>query len=142
VINATPEAVYAVLRDYEQHHPRILPQQNFSDLRVEEGGQGAGTVFRVRSRVMGTERAFHMRVTEPEPGRVLVERDIPTDLVTTFTVTPLNEGQQARVTIATEWEASRGLVGLIERVATPRMLRQIYEAELALLEAYMVNRGS
>ena len=46
IIPAVPEKVYAVLRDYQNQHPRILPEQYFVDFKLEQGGQGAGTVFR------------------------------------------------------------------------------------------------
>ena len=38
-------AVYALLADYRDGHPRILPPA-FSDLTVLRGGTGAGTVIR------------------------------------------------------------------------------------------------
>jgi hypothetical protein len=47
VIPARPEAIYAVLADYREAHPAILPKPYFTELKVEEGGQGAGTVIHV-----------------------------------------------------------------------------------------------
>lgn len=38
-----------------------------------------------------------MTVTEPQPGSVLVERDENTDLVTTFTVKPVDTAVAAAV---------------------------------------------
>lgn len=139
VIQAKPEDAYAILRDYHDKHPMILPD-NFLELQVEEGGQGAGTVFRMRSRMLGVERAFHMRVSEPEPGRVLVERDMLSDLVTTFTVTPVNGGQAARVSFATEMAASPGIQGLIERLLVPSAMRRIYEKELRKMASVVAER--
>ena len=49
-IDAAPKRVYNVIADYCNGHPRILPKQ-FSDLVVERGGFGAGTVIRFRMRV-------------------------------------------------------------------------------------------
>lgn len=140
VINARPEEVYTVLADYHNHHPHILPTQYFSNLQVEEGGMGAGTVFRLRAHLMNTQRDFHMRVTEPESGRVLVETDMLSDLVTTFGLTPVNNGQQTEVKIATDWASSPGLIGLIERLVTPRAMRQIYLIELDQLANYLKNK--
>jgi len=137
VINTRPEAVYEILADYHNHHPHILPTQYFSNLQIEEGGKGAGTVFRLRSHLMNTQRDFHMRVTEPEPGRVLVEKDMLSDLVTTFRFTPVNNGQQTEVKITTDWTSSPGLMGLIERLVTPRAMRQIYTTELEQLANYL-----
>lgn len=133
VIDAKPEEVYAILSDYRNKHPLILPRDHFRGLEVEEGGQGAGTVFRVRSRSLGVERALHMRVSEPEQGRVLVETDMLSNLVTTFTVTPVSEGRQARLSIATEMDASPGIMGLIERLLVPSALHTVYGKELRQL---------
>lgn len=81
---------------------------------VEEGGMGAGTVIRVRSRAFGMERTYHIVVSEPEPGRVLVEMDKEAGLVTTFTVTPLEDGWRSRVVIASARAAKGGLAGAVE----------------------------
>ncbi len=137
VIDARLEDVYAVLVDYRTGHPNVLPRQYFTRLAVESGGSGAGTVFNVRIRVYGVERRYHMVVTEPQPGRVLVETDTETGLVTKFTLTPVDGGRQTRVQIATEWDASPGFGGLMERLLTPITLRAIYEAQLAQMAAYL-----
>ena len=134
-INADAAQVYAILADYRNHHPHILPASYFTGLEVLEGGQGAGTLFRATLRVMGKETSFRMRVTEPEPGRVLAESDLDTDLVTTFTVVPQPNGQSG-VTIATRWQGKPGLAGLLERLTTPALLRRIYQEELRQLEEY------
>lgn len=139
-IEARLKEVYAVVADYRAGHPAILPKGNFRDLVVEEGGYGAGTVIRFVSRVLGIERAFHQRVSEPEPGRVLVEQDIDGPLATRWTFTPLEGGQRVRVAIATETEASRGLQGLIERTLVPRALMAVYHKELCQLAA-VVRQG-
>lgn len=136
LIAAPADVVYGILSDYHQHHPRILPKQYFSDLEVEEGGQGAGTTFRVRTHALGTERAYYMRVTEPEPGHVLAETDIDSGLVTTFTVTPAQSDTHARVRIATDWETSPGLAGIVEKFLTPVIMRRIYMKELRQLDEY------
>lgn len=133
VIDGPADRVYGYLADYRQHHPRILPA-NFSDLVVERGGVGAGTVFRFRSTAGGRTRDFHMEVSEPQPGRVLVERDLDSSLITTFTVTP--EGERCRVRIETRWQGAGGIGGLFERLFAPRVLRRIYADELERLNAY------
>jgi hypothetical protein len=43
---------------------------------VERGGVGAGTVIRFRLRVFRRTRDFRAEITEPTPGRVLVETDL------------------------------------------------------------------
>jgi hypothetical protein len=75
IIGAPPETIYAILADYREGHPSILPQPYFKSLTVEEGGVGANTVLRVAMEVYGDKREFRLRVTEPEPGRVLMEED-------------------------------------------------------------------
>ncbi len=53
-IPAPAAAVYALLADYRDGHPRILPPA-FSDLTVLQGGIGAGTDHSVRPQVRWTE---------------------------------------------------------------------------------------
>ena len=71
-----------------------------------------------------------MKVSEPEPGRVLQEEDAATGVLTTFTVDALND-TQARVTIATTARSSSGLKGWLEKMTTPGIMRRIYRQELA-----------
>lgn len=133
IIDATPEAVYALLSDYKEGHPLILPPQHFGPLTVEKGGQGAGTVMNVEIRAFGNKTTYHLIVSEPEPGRVLVEKDIEQDVTTTFTVDPVNDGRQANVTIGTEFVTAKGLAGVMEKLMTPPVMRMIYKKELRQL---------
>ena len=131
VINAPAKQVYAILADYHDGHPRILPRQYFPFLEVERGGVGAGTVLRFQMRAPGMTRTFHADVTEPEPGRVLMESNrLDTDpsskSMTTFTVDPINDEQQAQVTISTALSVSNWLEGLF----TTMFLRRVYAQEL------------
>ncbi len=142
VIDARPEEVYLILVDYRDGHPQILPREHFRDLSIEAGGRGTGTIIRFRVRIGTVERSYRMLVSEPEPGRVLVEADIESSLTTTFTVTPVNNDRQTRVQIATEWEASSGLIGLLEQVLTPPMLRRVYYKELRQLAAVVHSKGN
>jgi hypothetical protein len=48
---------------------------SFASLEVLLGGSGAGTVFRLGMNVMGARSSIEMTVTEPDPGRVIRERD-------------------------------------------------------------------
>jgi len=64
--------VYRLIADFDRHHPQFL-RPAFSDLQVEEGGVGAGTVHSFRMTAGGRTRSFRMRVEEPDPGRVLTE---------------------------------------------------------------------
>jgi Polyketide cyclase / dehydrase and lipid transport len=129
-INAPVERVYAILADYRQGHPSILPRPPFVALEVEQGGHGAGTVVRCSMRVMCRTRTFRASISEPESGRVLVETDLAMKAVTTFTVDPLEDGRRSRVTITTDLKAPDGLLGRLERALTARYLRPVYLREL------------
>lgn len=131
-VAASPATVYAILRDYERHHPAILPKPEFEALHVEEGGVGEGTRIRVEMRVMGARTTLRMRVDEPEPGRVLRETEEGTGVVTTFTVDAHAGG--TRVEIATIWPRRPGLRGWLDARIVPRVARKLYERELALLD--------
>ncbi len=133
VMAAPPERVYRCIADYREHHARFLPPA-FSDLVVEQGGVGAGTIIRFNMKVGGRVRAGRMRVEEPEPGRVLTESDPGSSLVTTFTVDPYEGG--SRVRIEPRWLGSGGVGGWFERVFAPRLLRPIFVDELERLDVY------
>jgi len=134
-IKASTKQVYAILADYHGGHPYVLPKRYFSDLQVEQGGIGAGTIIRFQMHVLGKAQAFRAAITEPEPGRLLVETNLPSGAVTTFTVDPRTEGQHTQVTITTEMETREGLLGLMGRFLTTVTLRRIYAQELGLLAA-------
>lgn len=139
-VNAPPERVYGIIADYRVGHPAILPKQ-FTSLVVEAGGVGAGTVIRCEMRVLGGKQMFRAAVTEPEPGRVLVETIIEGDpLVTTFTVDPTEDGRACDVTIASVIDKKPGVRGFIERFLSPRILAPMYREELRLLNGYAARR--
>jgi hypothetical protein len=137
MIPAPPAAVYRLLANYQTEHPRILPKPYFASLTVEEGGIGAGTVYRAEMHVLGAKQTLHMTVSEPEPGRVLMESDPAAGIVTTFTITPLMDGTISALTIATVWQTPPGLRGLGQRLMTPPITRRIYHKELDLIVAYL-----
>jgi uncharacterized protein YndB with AHSA1/START domain len=135
-IDAPAERVYGYLADMHQH-PHFLPPE-FSDFQVEEGGVGAGTVTRFAVTAGGRTRNYRMRVTEPEPGRTLVESDASSSLVTTFNVEP--EGGKSLVRISTSWDGASGIGGFFERTFAPKAMRKIYLDELDRLNAYAQGR--
>jgi hypothetical protein len=143
LIKAPTEQVYAILADYHDGHPHILPKPYFSSLEVEQGGIGAGTLIRVQMRVLGKTQTFRAVITEPEPGRVLVETILTSGIVTTFTVHPVEEGQhpRAQARITTELKPRGGVPGLLERFLTTLLLRRIYTQELKLLAALAEGRS-
>lgn len=134
VLDAPAPAVYAVIADYRVGHPSILPTRAFHDLTVEEGGVGAGTVIRFAVRMMGVDRWMRARITEPEPGRVLVESGLDgNDTVTTFTVDAVDGGRRAAVRFDTVW-TERGVAGWVQKLVAPPLMRKLYAEEQANLE--------
>jgi hypothetical protein len=133
VIDAPAERVYGIVADYRVGHPRILPPP-FGRMEVERGGYGAGTLIRCEMKVMGRMQSFRAEISEPEPGRVLAERNLDGSFVTTFIAEPL-DGGRTRATIRTEMlRPRRGVLGAAERFFTRRFLLPIYRKELRLLE--------
>lgn len=135
-LSAPPSAVYALLSDYQKGHPAILPKA-FTQITVLQGGQGAGTVVRADMRTMGQNSTFHLTVTEPEPGRVLVEEDAEAGVHTTFTVEPLDGGTRSRVTIASIMRGPRGPLAWLQGPMMANYTRKLYREELAKLDAYV-----
>jgi uncharacterized protein YndB with AHSA1/START domain len=131
-IDAPADAVYGYLADMNQH-PRFLPPA-FSDFQVEEGGVGAGTVTSFMITAGGRKRAYRMRITEPAPGRTLVESDTNSSLVTTFNVEP--QDSRSLVRISTSWDGAAGIGGFFERTFAPRALRRMFLDELERLNTY------
>jgi hypothetical protein len=130
VIPARRERVYSLIANYHDGHPRILPKQ-FSHLTVEQGGVGAGTIIRFQMSLLGKKQDFRAAITEPEPGRVLVETDLGQNgAVTTFTVDPGTAPADSHVTIATELSVRAGILGKFERLCASALLRSIFTKEL------------
>ena len=138
-IGAPAPAVHRLVADFRNHHHRFLPPQ-FHDYHVEQGGYGAGTVLSFTSTLGGRPRAMRLKVEEPVPGRVLVERDLLSPMVTTTTVEP--DGDGSRVRLETVWTASAGLLGALERLVAPAMMRRMYEDELSRLDRYAREQAS
>ena len=138
-IPAPAAAVYELLADYRNGHPRILPPA-FSNFSVLDGGVGAGTVIRFTLNVGGRPEEIEARVDEPEPGRVLTETYPKKGAVTRFTVIP--SASQSHLQIETTWEAAPGIAGLIERQVAPRLFRKLYAEELDLIERWAIERAS
>ena len=133
-VEAPAHIVYNVLADYN-HHRRILPPKFFPGLDIVEGGVGAGTRFTLHAMSFGGKTQMHMAVTEPEPGAVLVEQDVNTGLVTTFTVKPISPSE-SQVCFETVWQPQPGLKGLIDRYTTPFFMRMVYRQEQKILNEY------
>ena len=133
-LNAPPRRVYDTIANYRTGHPRILPKE-FSGLTVEQGGVGDGTVIRYQITVYGRTETIRAVITEPEPGRVLMERNIAgNDACSTFVIEPGATARESIATIQTEISVRRGLAGTIEGFLIKRALARLYEEELRLLE--------
>jgi len=139
-IAAPAEAVYRVFADYREAHPRILPPSFFVGLTVEEGGYGAGTTVLVRGRFAGRTRAMRGHVTEPEPGRLLVETYPAERVVTSFRVVPEPGGEASMVTISSVFPRRWGPVGWLEQRIVRRLLDRVYAEELDRVSAYLAGR--
>jgi hypothetical protein len=134
LIEARASRVYAILADYRHGHPQILPEKYFRSMDIEEGGIGAGTTLLLEMRALGRTRFMRLMVSEPAPGRLLVERDVETGAATTFLVEA--GGPFTRVTITTELKSRGGPLGWLERWFTSALLRRVYSRELKLLAEY------
>ena len=139
-IAAPAPLAYSIIADYRDGHPHILPRPPFVSLDVDEGGTGAGTVIRFKMRMLGATREMRAAVTEPEPGRVLVESDAAGAVVTTFTVDPVADGR-SRVTIATDMRVRGGPLGWLQRRLITRLLRPVYVREIEQLGQFAATRA-
>ncbi|GCE10992.1 SRPBCC family protein [Tengunoibacter tsumagoiensis] len=134
LIPASVEKVYAFMIDYQAGHPTILPRQ-FGPIVIEKGGIGAGTIFRSSFKTFGRELPIHMEVSEPEPGRVFIEKslDATSSLQTFFIFEPASKGNATQLTISTEQEGHAGPLGWLEKKVIPPLLKRVYQQELKLI---------
>jgi hypothetical protein len=135
IIHAPGDQLYRIIADYRSTHPLILPKGYFLSLQVEEGGYGAGTIISFTMRILGRTQIFRSLITEPEPGRMLVETDVRSGTATSFQVMPSGAPSAARVTISTELKGR----SRIEMLLAKPMLQRIYRQELELLARLAEN---
>ena len=138
-ITARTEAVHAVIADYHDGHRRIVPPRVFKWLAVENGGLGAGTEIRFAMRVMGSTQISRGIVTEPEPGRVIVETYPETGIVTAFRIEPAGANESV-VTITTDLRLPGGLIGTMKGFFARRLLEPLYVEELQRLADIVEGR--
>ena len=132
VVRAPADVVRAALADYATTRPAVLPEQ-YSEYRVDAGGQGAGT--RVHWRLQATAKRVREQdvvVTEGADGS-LVESDTNSTMVTTWTVVPADAGVST-VRSRTTWTGATGIGGFFERTFAPKGLARIHDALLERLE--------
>jgi hypothetical protein len=137
VMDVPADVVYHCLADYREHHrPGGFLPPVFSDFTIEDGGVGAGTRASWVVNVGGRPRRVSATITEPNPGRTLVET--AQNLQTVFTVEPTDRGTRVRFDTVME---EGGVSGVMTRLFAPRLLRPVYEGELTRLEDYARAHG-
>ena len=136
LIDAPAAQVYGIIADYRNGHPYILPKPYFVGMQVEQGGLGAGTVINFQMKLMGRVERFHSEITEPEPGRLLVETDHGRGSMTTFRVESREDGKKSYVIITTQTNVPDGFAGKIQVWLTARLLQPIYVKELRRLSEF------
>ncbi|KHK98823.1 hypothetical protein LK09_08045 [Microbacterium mangrovi] len=133
VINAPRGTVYDCVADMRLL-ARFLPPP-FYDVRVEQGGVGAGAVVSFKIDFARGTRELQMHVTEPAPGEVLVLTDTNgSGLTTTITVTP--HDAHTLVNITSTFTGETGVAGVVERFVAPRRLHRVYAKQLARIDAH------
>ena len=129
---------YHCLADYREHHrPEGFLPPAFSRFEIQRGGVGAGTEASWTVDLGGgRKRRMSATISEPEPGRRLVETG--PGVVTTFTVAPNRDG--CVVQFDTVFDEP-GLSGVLLRRFIGRMLGPLYADELARLDVYARTHG-
>lgn len=136
-IPAPAQEIYTIIADYQALHPMMLPKEYFLSLAVEQGGFGEGTIINFKMRILGQTQSFRSLITEPEPGRRLVETDIRSQTATSFLVLPTGNGQQSRVNISTELKDRHIVEGFVARM----LLQKVYRKELDNLARLAEDRS-
>ena len=132
LMDVSPDVVYRCIADYEHHHrPEGFLPPTFADMRVIQGGIGAGTVVSWAMDLGGRRQITTATITEPDPGHILVETS--DTVVTNFIVEPAGAGALVRFETVID---EPGLRGVMTRLFATRLLRPVYDDELQRLEAY------
>jgi hypothetical protein len=137
--DASSDTVFGLLADYTTVRPTILAPE-FTDYRVLERGIGAGT--RIGYHLHATKkrvRQVEATVTEPVPGRELLETDDNSSLTVLWAVAPITEGRSA-LTVRVSWQGASGIGGFFERRFAPAGIRRIYRTELDRLQTVLTGR--
>lgn len=130
LIEAEPQTVLQAVADYADVRPKIL-SSHYSDYRVLEGGQGAGTVATWKLQATKS-RVRDVKATVDVAGRTVIEKDANSSMVTNWTVAPAGPGSS--VTVKTSWTGAGGVKGFFEQIFAPLGLRKIQDEVLANLK--------
>ncbi len=133
-VAAPARIAYDLIADYRTGHTQIVPPKVFQNLRVEQGGYGAGTKINFDVHAFGSTTNIRADITEPNPGRVLVETETDEKVVTRFSVDPIGDGNACDVTIDSVFKSRDGVLGKIEQSLAKPFLRRVYKTELERLE--------
>ncbi|KUI10898.1 polyketide cyclase [Mycolicibacterium acapulense] len=130
LIDAAPEAVLSAVADYANVRPRILSPQ-YSDYKVLEGGQGAGTVASWKLQATKS-RVRDVKAEIDVAGHTVIEKDANSSMITNWTVAPAGSGSS--VTVKTSWQGAGGIGGFFEKTFAPLGLRKIQSEVLENLK--------
>jgi Polyketide cyclase / dehydrase and lipid transport len=137
LLNAPADVIYHCIADYREHHrPGGFLPPAFTDFVIDRGGVGAGTELRWVVMLGNQRRPMNAVVTEPDPGRRLVETG--SGVETTFSVEPAESGTLVRFTTQLD---EGGLGGVLTRLFGARLMGPLYADELGRLEAYAQAHG-
>jgi hypothetical protein len=136
LIDAEPETVLAAVADYQAVRPKIL-SPHYSDYRVLEGGQGAGTVATWKLQATKS-RARDVKANVDVAGHTVIEKDANSTMVTNWIVAPAGSGSS--VTVKTSWQGAGGIGGFFEKTFAPLGLRKIQGAVLENLKKEVEGR--
>ena len=121
LIDAEPETVLTAVANYQTVRPKIL-SPHYSEYRVLEGGQGAGTVATWKLQATKS-RVRDVKANVDVAGHTVIEKDANSSMITNWTVAPAGPGSS--VTVKTSWEGAGGVGGFFERTFAPPGLRKI-----------------
>lgn len=138
VINASAAALYDVVADYRVGHNAIVPRPYFSDLVVEEGGYGEGTVISFTITVAGQTVEYRQRASEPEKGRIIQEANLHDSGITQFIFDPI-DNDTTKVTIYIQMEQPTGAFAFLERWINIAFSKRLFKKELQNLAEYVAN---
>ncbi|OBB75289.1 SRPBCC family protein [Mycobacterium sp. 852014-52144_SCH5372336] len=133
LIDAAPEAVLSAVADYANVRPKILSPQ-YSDYKVVEGGQGAGTVASWKLQATKS-RVRDVKAEVDVAGHTVIEKDANSSMITNWTVAPAGNGSS--VTVKTSWQGAGGIGGFFEKTFAPLGLRKIQSEVLENLKKHL-----
>jgi hypothetical protein len=135
LIDAEPETVLKAAADYQAVRPKIL-SPHYSDYRVLEGGQGAGTVAMWKLQATKS-RVRDVKVNVDVAGHTVIERDANSTMVINWTAAAagrlVGHGQDVV-------SGPGGIGGFFEKTFAPLGLRKIQGEVLENLKKQVEGR--